>query len=120
MPLNSSDSPEADGTHPNGIRFPMKDGDSTVFVTVSGLALDRRATRDRHQSSGDMATLFARYRVLAELGHSRNRNRPLVKPAPPKRSMTRAALGLVTRVTEITLAKPASNIGQLGCHDPNG
>jgi Protein of unknown function (DUF1488) len=66
MPLNSSDSPEADGTHPNAIRFPMKDGDSTVFVTVSGLALDRRATRDRLQSSGDMATLFARYRKEIE------------------------------------------------------
>ena len=44
----------------------MKDGDSTVFVTVSGLALDRRATRDRHQSSGDMATLFGRYRKEIE------------------------------------------------------
>jgi len=66
MPLISSSSPEADGTHPNGFRFPMKDGDSTVFVTVSGLALDRRAMRDRHQSSGDMATLFGRYRKEIE------------------------------------------------------
>ena len=44
----------------------MKDGNDTVFVTVSQLALDRRATRDRHQSSGDMATLFGRYRKEIE------------------------------------------------------
>jgi hypothetical protein len=66
MPLNSSDSPEADGTHANGIRFPMKDGDNTIFVTVSAVALERKATRDRHQNSGDMATVFARYRKEIE------------------------------------------------------
>ena len=66
MPLIFSASPEADANHPNGVRFPMKDGDDTVFVTVSRLALDRRATRDRHQSSGDMATLFSRYRKEIE------------------------------------------------------
>lgn len=67
MPLVSSNSPEADGTHPNGVRFPMKDGDSTVFVIVSGRALDRRATRDRLQSSGDAAALFTRYRKEIEV-----------------------------------------------------
>ena len=66
MPLISSSSPEADGTHPNGFRFPMKDGNRTVFVTVSGLALNRRATRDRPPGSGDMATLFGRYRKEIE------------------------------------------------------
>jgi hypothetical protein len=44
MPLMFSASPEVDANHLNGVRFPMKDGDDTVFVTVSRLALDRRAT----------------------------------------------------------------------------
>ena len=79
MPLVFSAWPEANATHPNGVRFPMKNGDDTVFVTVSRLALDRRATRDRHQSSGDTATLFVRYRREIEAAASAKHDELLVE-----------------------------------------